>query len=135
MAANKIPPHIAREMRRHIGKAKAPAPTAAATQGGAPSGGSGSNKVLIGCLGFLGFSISIPFLAMEWVGGSLTDKEENLTAAQVRRGAFLNSGSRDAGKDPDWERGQYKKNKENQKMFAKDNPDKLEHGEEFYRRR
>jgi hypothetical protein len=131
MAASKIPPHIARELQRHVGKARVAAPKATS----AASSSAGSNKVLIGCLSFLGFSISIPFLAMEWVGGSLTDKEDALTAAQVRRGAFLNSGSRDAGRDPNWERGQYKKNKELQEMFAKDNPKKLEHGEEYYQRR
>eukprot|EP00545_Synedropsis_sp_CCMP1620_P014875 CAMPEP_0119014136 /NCGR_PEP_ID=MMETSP1176-20130426/9374_1 /TAXON_ID=265551 /ORGANISM="Synedropsis recta cf, Strain CCMP1620" /LENGTH=134 /DNA_ID=CAMNT_0006967277 /DNA_START=21 /DNA_END=425 /DNA_ORIENTATION=- len=134
MAAPKIPPHIARELQRHVAKSTriTAAPTPSSSAAGESSSG---NKVLIGCLSFLGFSISIPFIAMQWVGISLTDKEDPLTAAQVRRGAFLNSGSRDAGKDPNWNKGQYKKDKEYQELFKKDNPDKFEHGEEYYQRR
>lgn len=37
-----------------------------------------------------------------WVGG-LYEKEDGLTAAQNRRGAFNNSGSRDVGKDENWD--------------------------------
>lgn len=34
-------------------------------------------------------------------------KEGSLGAAANRRGAFLNSGSKDVGKDPDWQKGQF----------------------------
>jgi hypothetical protein len=53
---------------------------------------------------------SFPLIASWWIGGNLTSREEPLTAAQVRRGAFLNSGSRDGGRDPEWDfqKGQHK---------------------------
>jgi len=52
---------------------------------------------------------SFPLLATWWI--KLNEKETPLTAAQNRRGAFNNSGSRDVGRDPNWdfEKGQYKK--------------------------
>ena len=36
-------------------------------------------------------------------GISLVESDRGLTPAEVRRGAYLNTGSRDAGKDPDWD--------------------------------
>jgi hypothetical protein len=75
----------------------------------------------------------MPYLATLWVG-HLTDKEEPLSAAQIRRGAFNNSGSRDAGKDPKWEKGQYRKDKDYREFFERDDPNKLEHGEEYMKR-
>ena len=41
--------------------------------------------------------------------GNLSTKDTNLNAAGVRRGAFQNSGSKDAGPDPnwDWKNGKY----------------------------
>ncbi|GMH54088.1 hypothetical protein TrST_g5750 [Triparma strigata] len=40
--------------------------------------------------------------------GSLsTDQEEALPINAVKRGVFINSGSRDAGKDPNWNNGRY----------------------------
>ena len=44
----------------------------------------------------------IPYIATQWIG-NLNEKDDALTAAQIRRGAFLNSGSKDAGKDPNWD--------------------------------
>jgi hypothetical protein len=43
--------------------------------------------------------------------GGLSEKEGALTAPQVRRGAFLNSGTTDIGRDPNWDfrTGAYKK--------------------------
>ena len=64
--------------------------------------------VYYGCLAFTAAAASIPLAAHAWIGGgnennSLTDREGALTAPQVRRGAFLNTGSRDVGRDPEWE--------------------------------
>jgi hypothetical protein len=131
--ASKIPPHLARELQRHVAKKVMPSQAASSQQ---KSKYSQSSPVLLGCLGFLGAACSIPFVAMWWVG-RLVDKEEGLSAAQVRRGAFNNSGSRDVGRDPKWdfEKGMYKKDKDYEEIFARDNPDKLEHGEEFLGRR
>lgn len=33
---------------------------------------------------------------------SLYDSEEGLTGSQIQRGAFMNSGSKDVGRDHDW---------------------------------
>ena len=56
----------------------------------------------MGCTVFVGAAASLPYWATQSIG-NLTDRDDPLTAAQVRRGAFLNSGSRDAGKDPNWD--------------------------------
>mmetsp|Transcript_31326 Transcript_31326/g.47369 ORF Transcript_31326/g.47369 Transcript_31326/m.47369 type:complete len:133 (-) Transcript_31326:593-991(-) len=132
MASSKIPPHVLRELKRHVAK---PATTAKASPK-SDSSNVKSNSILYGVLGFLGFSCSIPFLAMQWVG-RLNDKDDPLTAAQIRRGAFNNSGSRDVGKDPKWDfkRGLYIKDKDYQDLFAKDDPDKEELGDKFMPRR
>lgn len=34
---------------------------------------------------------------------NLTRKEDSLNATQIRRGVYLNTGSRDAGVDKDWD--------------------------------
>jgi hypothetical protein len=44
---------------------------------------------------------SFPLMATWWIA-NLNQKDDPLTAPQVRRGAFLNSGTRDIGKDPEW---------------------------------
>mmetsp|Transcript_24699 Transcript_24699/g.58419 ORF Transcript_24699/g.58419 Transcript_24699/m.58419 type:complete len:147 (-) Transcript_24699:346-786(-) len=57
---------------------------------------------LVGCVGFVGAAATLPYFATKKIG-NLTNRDEALTAAQVRRGAFNNSGSRDAGKDHNWD--------------------------------
>ncbi|KAI2513128.1 hypothetical protein MHU86_1166 [Fragilaria crotonensis] len=135
---SKIPPHVARELARHLVK-KTPSSsmaggtrTTTATSTTRPS----QSKVLFGTLTFLGVAFSIPFLAIQWVG-RLTDKEESLSAAQIRRGAFNNSGSRDVGRDPKWDfqKGMYKKDEDYHAIFARDNPNEVDHAEEFQRGR
>jgi hypothetical protein len=56
-----------------------------------------------------------------------------LTHAQIRRGAFNNSGSRDVGKDPMWDfsKGVRKQDKEYVDLFLKDNPNEIDHGDKF----
>jgi hypothetical protein len=34
---------------------------------------------------------------------SLTNSDQPLTGSQIQRGAYMNTGSRDAGRDPDWD--------------------------------
>lgn len=62
-----------------------------------------------GCVAIVATASSFPLVATWWV--KLNDKDEPLTAAQNRRGAFNNSGSKDVGRDPNWDfaKGQYKK--------------------------
>ena len=129
---SKIPPHVARELARHLVK-KTSSSTVGASTTNPPQQ---QKRVLFGTLAFLGAAFSIPFVAMQWVG-RLTDKEEGLTPAQVRRGAFNNSGSRDVGRDNKWDfqKGVYKKDEDYQSIFAKDNPQQIDHGEEFQRGR
>lgn len=131
MASSKIPPHVLRELRRHVTKPSSTTRASTLTE----SSSLKSNSTLVAVLGFLGFSCSIPFLAMQWVG-RLNDKDDPLTAAQVRRGAFNNSGTRDIGKDPKWDfkRGIYKKDEDYEALFARDDPDKEELGHEFMTR-
>lgn len=104
----KLPPNVARELLRHVNPSPKSA-TASQQQTANGAGGSQHRGILLGCLAFTGAAASIPLLAHLWVG-RLTDKEDALSAAQVRRGAFLNSGSKDVGVDPNWNfaTGEYK---------------------------
>ncbi|CAB9513822.1 expressed unknown protein [Seminavis robusta] len=110
---SKLPPEVARELRRHV----SPRPLKQmaqkqklALQKEQEQQRKGSGWVLAGCVVFTGAAFSIPFAAQQWIG-NLNARDEPLTHAQVRRGAFMNSGSVDAGKDPQWDfrKGQYKK--------------------------
>ena len=98
-----LPPEVRRELLRHV-KPRTPRVTQQQQEQTKKS----STKILLGCTAFVGCAASLPYWATQTIG-NLTDREEALTAAQVRRGAFLNSGSQDAGKDPnwDWKNGKY----------------------------
>jgi hypothetical protein len=63
---------------------------------------------------------SFPLVATWWI--TLNEKDAPLTAAQVRRGAFNNSGTRDIGKDPNWnfQTGEYKKDAGYYAMFQEE---------------
>jgi len=69
---------------------------------------------------------------MIWIR-PLSDRDEALTHAQIRRGAFNNSGSRDAGKDTHWDfkTGTRIEDDSYRDMFRKDNPNETEHGDKF----
>lgn len=63
--------------------------------------------LVLGLVGFTGFMCMVPVLLQQrhkrlTQGVSLTNSERPLTHAEVRRGAYLNTGSRDVGPDPDW---------------------------------
>ena len=114
MSLNKLPPEVARELLRHV-KPRRAAVSATKQQSSSSSSSSSNNNntnVLLGCVGFLGLSASIPYIATNWIGKNLYDSDEPLTSSQVRRGPFMNSGSRDAGPDPNWKQGQYVYTKE-----------------------
>lgn len=105
MSANplkKLPPHVVRELRRHVSPN---APSAAATRGQQqqrPKMSNGMKAALGGTILLTATAASFPLLATWWIG-NLAQKDDPLTAPQVRRGAFLNSGTRDVGKDPEWD--------------------------------
>ena len=100
---NKLPPHVARELRRHI----SPHPLSSKSL---PNKQNSISMfwVVGGCLALVGTAASFPLIASWWI--SLNDRPGPLTASQVRRGAFNNSGSRDVGRDPDYdfEKGEHK---------------------------
>jgi hypothetical protein len=134
-AARKIPPHIARELARHVKSSATKNTTnigSRANTGGNSDGGSGKLKTVAGCFLFVGVTASIPILAMKWIG-PLNEKDAALTGAQIRRGAFNNSGSRDVGKDPNWDfkTGTRKKDKDYVDLFLKDNPNDIDHGDRY----
>ena len=121
-----IPPHYLRELQRHIRhripSSSSPTNTKIIIDG---SNTNAKRNVLIGTLSLLGFACSLPMLSFYWVGRSLTDQEDPLSASQIRRGAFLNSGSRDAGRDPKWVKGVYQKDSDYEAYFdtrKKENP-------------
>jgi hypothetical protein len=102
----KLPPHVARELRRHIAPPKRPSQTNTSTtvpnDGAASTSRNQKSWVLPACLALTATAASFPLLASWWID-NLSSRDKPLTAPQVRRGAFLNSGTRDVGKDPDWD--------------------------------
>jgi len=71
------------------------------------AGGRGKVVTLAGIALFGGVMFSVPFLVVRKTPGMQT-KDESLTGSQVMRGPFMNTGSKDAGPDPDWQDGTYK---------------------------
>ncbi|CAN0099392.1 unnamed protein product [Ascophyllum nodosum] len=58
----------------------------------------------IAVCGFAAAMASIPFIVRKRMTKSLYDSEEGLTGSQIQRGAFMNSGSKDVGRDDDWDK-------------------------------
>ena len=46
--------------------------------------------------------MSVPLVIRQMQPQPMVAKDEALTGSQVQRGPFMNSGSKDAGRDPDW---------------------------------
>lgn len=120
----KLPPDVARELLRHV----KPNPRLAKNSN-ANERSNSSTKVILGCTVFVAFAGSLPYWATQTIG-NLTEKEEALSAAQVRRGAFMNSGSKDAGKDPnwDWKNGTYVYPKGFAEHLKRQNPNETDLG-------
>jgi hypothetical protein len=104
----KLPPDVARELRRHVSPRPLPKPGQKNPE--VEQKRKGMSKVLAGCIALTTTAASFPLVASWWIT-NLNAKEDPLTAPQVRRGAFTNSGSRDVGIDTNWDfnSGQYKK--------------------------
>lgn len=133
-AARKISQNISKELQRHVQRQ-----TKSRFQPGKGSfndstNGTSSKKLrtFFGCVGFVGLTASLPLWFMKWIE-PLNERDGVLTQAQIRRGAFNNSGSRDAGKDPNWDfrKGVRKKDEEYTRLFAQDDPNKIEHGDDI----
>ena len=123
-AKQKIPPHVAAELRRHVASTKQQASSKGDRPGGSKEGGGGGwskGTTLAACCAFTAAAGSIPYLVMKHFK-PLNEREEALTHAQIRRGAFMNSGSRDVGKDPLWDfkTGTRIKDKAYVELFEKD---------------
>ena len=64
--------------------------------------------LLLGLVGFTCFMATVPMLLQRLQkqlmgGGSLYSKDGALTDGQIRRGTYVNAGSKDIGADPDWD--------------------------------
>ena len=68
----------------------------------------GKALTLVGVVTLAGTMFAVPMWIRNRMGGSLTEKEGELTGSQVQRGQFMNSGSRDVGRDPDWDGAVYR---------------------------
>ena len=106
MASNafkKLSPEVRRELLRHV---KPSSSSPSFSQKNAEQlkheRSKSARNWLFACVGFVGAAATLPYIATQKIG-NLTDRDNPLTAAQVRRGAFMNSGSRDAGKDTNWD--------------------------------
>lgn len=63
-------------------------------------------KTAVGLVAFVSVCSAIPLWSsytMKNKQKNLTQSEKALTGTQVIRGAYLNTGSKDAGVDPDWD--------------------------------
>lgn len=65
-------------------------------------GGTGLAITALGCGLFTICAASLPYFMTRNVK-PLQSREEALNSSQIRRGPYLNSGSRDAGVDPKWD--------------------------------
>lgn len=129
-----LPPEVVRELMRHVKKPSRPTATITNTSNSTSSGSASSTSkssttILLACTAFVGCAATLPYWATKSIG-NLTDRDEALTAAQVRRGAFLNSGSKDAGKDPnwDWKNGKYVYPKGFAEHLKRQNPNETDFG-------
>lgn len=67
-----------------------------------------STPLLLGLIGFTGVMCAVPLLLQKrhqrlTNGQGLMQGERPLSSGEVRRGVYLNTGSKDAGPDPDWD--------------------------------
>ncbi|KAL3805356.1 hypothetical protein HJC23_009063 [Cyclotella cryptica] len=136
--ASKIPPHVARELRRHV--AKPPPSSDKITSTASSSLFSFDPKVLAGCLALTATMTAVPYFFMHTIR-PLNERDDALTGSQIRRGAFNNSGSKDVGKDPYWDfkKGRRKKVGEDgcaddggyEELFRRDDPREVDLGDNY----
>jgi hypothetical protein len=65
-----------------------------------------NTPLLLGLVAFTGFMCTVPFFFWRrqmQLQGPMWKSDDKLSTGQVRRGAYLNTGSRDAGPDRDWD--------------------------------
>ena len=127
-----LSPRAAAELRRHVA-AGGGRSSRGGGGGGGKGGGGGPARTLAACFALTAAAGSIPYFVLRTFP-SLNDRDESLTHAQVRRGAFMNSGSRDAGRDPMWDfrTGQRVQDEAYVELFRRDGgPEEIDHGDRF----
>lgn len=60
--------------------------------------------VALAVTGFAGVGMAVPFVIRRLQKERLIDKEAPLSGSQTQRGVFLNTGSKDVGRDPEWDK-------------------------------
>mmetsp|Transcript_22953 Transcript_22953/g.45877 ORF Transcript_22953/g.45877 Transcript_22953/m.45877 type:complete len:153 (+) Transcript_22953:155-613(+) len=142
--SSKIPSHLARELRRHVLKKSSSAPSSSKSSSSFSQQQQQYSipKVLAGCLTLTATMTIIPYYFLYHVQ-SLSERDSALTASQIRRGPYINSGSKDVGKDPYWDfkKGRRKKLGEDGceddggyvDLFKRDDPREVELGDGFKR--
>lgn len=136
--ASRLSPQIIKELRRHVKSGKSPTGNSSVHSsiqlGGISEkkGGRTHTVTILGCMVVIGVTASLPYVCTRLIG-SLNERDAPLTYAQVRRGAFNNSGSKDIGKDPQWDfhTGTYIKDKEYHKLFEKNESQKIDHDDRY----
>lgn len=138
--ASKIPPHVARELRRHVARSKPSSSSSTSNNNNSTDSSFSRPKVVAGCVALTATFFAVPYLFINWIQ-PLTEREEGLTGGQIRRGAFNNSGSTDVGKDPYWDfkHGRRKKVGEDgckddggyEDLFKRDDPNQVDHADQF----
>ena len=69
----------------------------------------------VGCIVFAGVCASIPYVITTNQKEALMSKEDALNAGAIRRGVYVNSGSKDVGVDPMWDFKQGKRRRQDLK--------------------
>ena len=94
-----VPPHVARELRRHLAKQQGP------SNGGGDVGdvsSRGGGPALLAAIALTATMTIVPYFFMNWIR-PLSERDDALTGSLIQRGAFNKSGSKDVGKDPYWD--------------------------------
>jgi len=65
-----------------------------------------NTATLVVLLGGCAVMAAVPFLSMKTTE-NLMNRDKALTGTQVQRGPFMNSGSKDVGRDPNWKDGRF----------------------------
>jgi len=122
----KLPPEVARELRRHVSPRPLPKTGQNQAAGMAEEQKKRLQWVLAGCVAFTATAASFPLISTWWIS-NLNAKDDALTPAQVRRGAFNNSGTKDVGRDTNWDfaKGEYKKDAGYYAIFKEEQKKKL----------
>ncbi|OSX68602.1 hypothetical protein BU14_2514s0001 [Porphyra umbilicalis] len=84
----------------------------------------GKGATLAATLAGAGALFALPYVMLRYsaAGAVTTTTEAPLSNQAVRRGAYINSGSRDAGVDPDWVDGSYQPQRRRRRQAGEATP-------------